>query len=97
MSLLRLPSGIGDEVQGITAAMSLTVALATAAGGSGSSPGLPRQLLSVVSSFHSHMEEIRPLGKGGFGTVSLVRSRLDGRLVAVKQVWPRIFDGFQIS
>ena len=92
LSLLRSPivggGGLGGgggsaEVQGITAAMSLTVALATAAGGGG---GLPRQLLSVVSSFRSHMDEIRPLGKGGFGSVSLARSRLDGRLVAVKQV-----------
>jgi hypothetical protein len=87
MSLLRVPqhvkSGATTEAQNITAAMSLTVALATAAGAGGS---LPPQLLSIVSSFRSHMEEIRPLGKGGFGSVTLAHSRLDGRPMAVKKV-----------
>lgn len=32
------------------------------------------------------MEALRPLGKGGFGRVDLVRSRLDFRLMAIKQV-----------
>ena len=31
-------------------------------------------------------EEIRPLGMGGFGTVFLVRNKLDGHLYAIKKL-----------
>jgi hypothetical protein len=34
----------------------------------------------------AQLDEMRQLGKGGFGRVSLVRSRLDHRLLAIKQV-----------
>ena len=54
LSMLRVPLQVKDaaatEAQNITAAMSLTVALATAAGAGGA---LPPQLLSIVSSFRS--------------------------------------------
>ena len=46
----------------------------------------PPPSYTLPPALRSHMEEVRPLGKGGFGSVGLVRSRLDGRLVAVKQV-----------
>ena len=53
----------------------------------------PPPSYTLPPALRSHMEEVRPLGKGGFGSVGLVRSRLDGRLVAVKQVMtlPRVY------
>ena len=66
-----------------TAAINMTFALASSSSDSGD---LSPQLLSLVSSFRSQLEELRQLGKGGQGSVSLMRSKLDNRLIAVKRV-----------
>ena len=49
-------------------------------------PLLPVTYATAGPPCRAHMDAIRPLGKGGFGTVTMVRSRLDRRLMAIKQV-----------
>jgi hypothetical protein len=39
----------------------------------------PAPLLRLLSPAGAHLETLRPLGRGGFGSVAAVRSRLDGR------------------
>jgi hypothetical protein len=73
-------AGLG-EAACTGASVTLTVAAAAATHGR-----VPDSLISIVSPFKAQMEELRVLGKGGFGSVALVRSRLDHRLLAVKQV-----------
>lgn len=55
---------------------------------------LPLQhLILPVPKIHIHrasMDTLQPLGKGAFGSVVAVRSRLDRRLLAVKQVRDRV-------
>lgn len=61
----------------------MTVAIAAAQHEDGQ---VPPALLRLVSPFRSQHDELSMLGKGGFGAVTLVRSRLDHRLLAVKAV-----------
>ncbi|KXZ51567.1 hypothetical protein GPECTOR_12g530 [Gonium pectorale] len=61
--------------------MTISLALAAAAGGP-----LPSPLLQLASPFRARLEHLGQLGKGGFGSVVAARSRLDGRLMAVKAV-----------
>ncbi|GAX82089.1 hypothetical protein CEUSTIGMA_g9517.t1 [Chlamydomonas eustigma] len=86
VSMLQVPRQVQEnsDVKGLSAAVALTIALASSTAVSGGN--LPEHVLSLVSSFRSHMEEVQPLGKGGFGSVSLVRNRLDNRLTAVKKI-----------
>lgn len=75
-------SGFGESAC-TGAAVALTVATAAATYGK-----VPEPLITMVSPFKAQMEELKVLGKGGFGSVTLVRSKLDHRLLAVKQVCP---------
>eukprot|EP00899_Mesostigma_viride_P018147 jgi/Mesvir1/26333/Mv22512-RA.1 len=67
-----------SAVEAMTAAM--------AVGGGKSGGALPASLQRMLSPYASYFEEIRRLGKGGYGAVYCARGRLDGRLVAVKKV-----------
>lgn len=89
-ALLAAGGGMGMLLRGLAgsgeaacagASVTFTVAAAAAAHGR-----VPDSLLSLVSPFRAQMEEVKVLGKGGFGSVSLVRSKLDHRLMAVKTV-----------
>ncbi|GIL45943.1 hypothetical protein Vafri_3048 [Volvox africanus] len=71
----------GAEGRCAAAAFALSVAMATTVEGH-----LPPQLLRVVSPHRASLEQLRPLGKGGFGSVVAVRSRLDHRVMALKTV-----------
>ncbi|GLI63874.1 hypothetical protein VaNZ11_006991 [Volvox africanus] len=71
----------GAEGRCAAAAFALSVAMATTIEGQ-----LPPQLLRVVSPHRASLEQLRSLGKGGFGSVVAVRSRLDQRVMALKTV-----------
>ncbi|GFR45617.1 hypothetical protein Agub_g7024 [Astrephomene gubernaculifera] len=96
MSLSGVPGHLAGaaEAQCSAAALTLTLALAAASGGGGGGGGgrgaggggLPPALLQMVSPFRARLEHRGRLGKGGFGSVVAVRSRLDQRLMAVKEV-----------
>lgn len=49
-----------------------------------SGPG--QSLLRLLSPYHAHYSEVGTLGKGGFGSVVRAKSRLDGRMVAIKRI-----------
>jgi serine/threonine protein kinase len=44
------------------------------------------QNLVIPNPMISQMKNVKYLGKGGFGTVNLVRSQLDDRLIALKKI-----------
>ncbi|KAL6765331.1 hypothetical protein V8C86DRAFT_2457830 [Haematococcus lacustris] len=69
------------EVQHTAAAMAMSVALAAAAEGQ-----VPQALLRLVSPVRALWQVLQPLGSGGFGSVQLVLSHLDKRLLAVKKI-----------
>ena len=47
---------------------------------------LPASLVRLMSPYQAHYEEVRVLGRGGFGSVVSALGRLDNRAVAVKKI-----------
>ena len=66
-------------------ALALLAGGADAAGG-GASGGLPPALLRLLSPSAAMFSGVRPLGRGGFGTVMAAVGAWDGRAVALKRV-----------
>ena len=74
----------GVAASGLAHALSLLSAGGEAGGGAG---GLPQGLLRLISpSASMFAASLRPLGKGGFGTVFAAVGAVDGRAVALKRV-----------
>ena len=75
------PGGAAGAVDAGAAATAAVAQLVAAGGGQ-----LPEGLSRLLSPYRAHFEELRALGRGGFGEVVAAVGRLDGRLVAVKRV-----------
>ena len=84
--IIRAAAGSGtDDGDGeLDAGAAATAAVAQLVSASGGQ--LPEGLSRLLSPYRAHFEELRALGRGGFGEVVAARGRLDGRLVAVKRV-----------